>query len=165
METTQVDLYDAAQQVVTNATHSTATVSGNKIGTARVRSVEYVSGSKGQPDARYYLYLYEITMNSGQNFKDVRSVYDSATPKRFADIADVTPYGAVLQETGFNSMLFKLPYQAIKTIRSDAGNVETAFSKNDENLFSSIHNSDNNGIATKIGWEQLLLQKKWELKL
>ena len=127
METTQVDLYDAAQQVVTNATHSTATVSGNKIGTARVRSVEYVSGSKGQPDARYYLYLYEITMNSGQNFKDVRSVYDSATPKRFADIADVTPYGAVLQETGFNSMLFKLPYQAIKTIRSDAGNVETAF--------------------------------------
>jgi hypothetical protein len=127
MESTQIDLYDTAQQVITNGTHSTATVTGTKIGTARVRSIEYLSGSKGQPDARYYLYIYEIVMNSGKNFKDVRSIYDFGTPKRFADIADVTPYGAVLQETGFNSMIFKLPYQAVKTIRSDVGNVETAF--------------------------------------
>jgi hypothetical protein len=126
MESKKVDLYDAAQQVITNLAHSTATVTGTKIGTARVRSIEYVSGIKGTSDARYYLYLYEITMNSGKNFSAVRSVYDSATPKRFADIV-VTTAGAVLQETSFNTMIFPLPYQAIKTIRDSSQNVETAF--------------------------------------
>jgi hypothetical protein len=126
MESTEVDLYDTAQQVITNFAHSTATVAGSKIGTARVRSIQYVSGTKGTADARYYLYLYEITMSSGQNFSSVRAVYDSATPKRFADIV-ITAAGAVLQETSFNTMIFPLPYDAIKTIRDSSENVETAF--------------------------------------
>jgi len=126
MESKTVDLYDVAQQAITNLAHSTATVTGNKLGTARVRSIEYVSGTKGTSDARYYLYLYEITMNSGKNFSDIRSVYDSTTPKRFADIV-VTTAGAVLQETSFNTMIFPLPYQAIKTIRDSSQNIETSF--------------------------------------
>ena len=126
MESTTVDLYDTAQQAITNLAHSTATVTGTRIGTARVRSIEYVSGSKGTADARYYLYLYEITMNSGKNFSAVRSVYDSTVPKRFADIV-LTTAGAVLQETSFNTMIFPLPYQAIKTIRDTSQNIETAF--------------------------------------
>ena len=126
MESTLVDLYDTPQQVITNLAHSTATVAGNAIGTARVRSIEYVSGTKGTADARYYLYLYEIEMLSGKNFADVRAVYDSATPKRFADIVTTTA-GAVLQETSFNTMIFPLPYDAIRTVRDSSENVETAF--------------------------------------
>ena len=126
MESTLVDLYDTPQQVITNLAHSTATVAGNAIGTARVRSIEYVSGTKGTADARYYLYLYEIEMLSGKNFSDVRAVYDSATPKRFADIVTTTA-GAVLQETSFNTMIFPLPYDAIRTVRDSSENVETAF--------------------------------------
>ncbi len=41
---------------------------------------------------------------------------------------------------------------------------EAAFSNSDENLFSTIDNDNNNGIATKIGWEQVLFEKKWKLK-
>ena len=126
MESTLVDLYDTPQQVITNLAHSTATVAGSAIGTARVRSIEYVSGTKGTADARYYLYLYEIEMLSGKNFSDVRAVYDSATPKRFADIVTTTA-GAVLQETSFNTMIFPLPYDAIRTVRDSSENVETAF--------------------------------------
>jgi hypothetical protein len=126
MESTTVDLYNVAQQVITNLAHSTATVAGSAIGTARVRSIEYVSGTKGTADARYYFYLYDIVMNSGKDFKDVRSIYDSATPKRFADIV-TTAAGAVLQETSFNTMIFPLPYDAIKTVRDSSENVETAF--------------------------------------
>jgi hypothetical protein len=126
MESTTVDLYDTPQQVITNLAHSTATVAGSAIGTARVRSIEYVSGTKGTADARYYLYLYEIEMLSGKNFADVRAVYDSATPKRFADIVTTTA-GAVLQETSFNTMIFPLPYDAIRTVRDSSENVETAF--------------------------------------
>jgi hypothetical protein len=126
MESTSVDLYDTPQQVITNLAHSTASVAGSKIGTARVRSIEYVSGTKGTADARYYMYLYEIVMDSGKNFSDVRAVYDSATPKRFADIV-TTSAGAVLQETSFNTMIFPLPYDAIRTVRDSSENVETAF--------------------------------------
>jgi hypothetical protein len=126
MESTTVDLHNTAQQVITNLVHSTATVSGSAIGTARVRSIEYVSGAKGTADARYYLYLYDIVMGAGNNFKDVRSVFDSATPKRFADVV-TTSAGAVLQETSFGTMIFPLPYDAIKTVRDDSENVETAF--------------------------------------
>ena len=126
MESTAVDLYDTPQQVITNLAHSTATAAGSAIGTAKVRSIEYVSGAKGTADARYYLYLYDIVMNSGKNFKDVRSIFDSATPKRFADIV-TTSVGAVLQETSFGTMIFPLPYEAIKTVRDDSENVETAF--------------------------------------
>ena len=126
MESTPVDLYDTAQQVITNAVCSNATVTGNQIGTARVRSIQYVSGTKGTADARYYLYLYEIAMNATKTFSAVKAVFDSATPKRFADVV-TTVDGAVLQETSFNSMVFPLPYQAIKTIRDSSQNVETTF--------------------------------------
>jgi hypothetical protein len=126
MESTTVDLYDTAQQVITNLAHSTATAAGSAIGTARVRSIEYVSGAKGTADARYYLYLYDIVMSAGKNFKDVRSIFDSATPKRFADVV-TTAAGAVLQETSFGTMIFPLPYEAIKTVRDNSENVETSF--------------------------------------
>ena len=126
MESTPVDLYDTPQQVITNGVCSNATVTGNQIGTARVRSIQYVSGTKGTADGRYYLYLYEVTMNSGKKFSDVRAVYDSATPKRFADIV-TSADGAVLQDTSYNSMVFRLPAPAIKTIRDLSENVDTAF--------------------------------------
>lgn len=126
MESTLVDLYDTPQQVITNSTYSTASVTGTLIGTARVRSIEYVSGTKGTADARYYLYLYEITMNTAKVFADVRAVFDSATPKRFADIV-TTSAGAVLQDTSFDRMIFPLPYDAIKTLRDSSENIESSF--------------------------------------
>lgn len=41
---------------------------------------------------------------------------------------------------------------------------EVAYSANDKNLFSSVDDNDNNGVATKLNWEQLLSDKKWQLK-
>ncbi len=40
---------------------------------------------------------------------------------------------------------------------------EIAFSQNDLNLFSQIDNEQNDGIAAKVGWKQLLIDKKWDL--
>lgn len=126
MEATKVDLYDTPQKVITNRTYSGASVTGTKIGEARVRAIEYVSGTPGRSSASYYLYLYDIQMTTGQPFTDVRAIYDSATPKRFADIV-VGTSGAVLKETSFNSMIFRLPYNAIKTIRDTQQNIESGF--------------------------------------
>jgi hypothetical protein len=127
MESTKVDLYDTAQQVITNGTYSSAIVTGSKIGEARVRAIQYVSGVQGTASARYFMYLYEVTMNSGQSFENVRSIYQVAGPVRYADIILDTFGRAVLQETSFNSLVFKLPYSAIKTIRDESENVESQF--------------------------------------
>lgn len=43
-------------------------------------------------------------------------------------------------------------------------NSEVAYSVNDRNLFSSIDDNDNKGVATKISWNQLLSDRKWKLK-
>jgi len=127
MESTKIDLYDTVQEAITGKAYSTKSVSGNKIGEARVRSIEYVSGTKGTANARYYLYIYEVVMNSGQSFENVRSIYDSATPNRFADIVLDSFGRAILRESSFGSLIFKLPYEAIKTIRDENENVETGF--------------------------------------
>ncbi|MCF6223363.1 MAG: hypothetical protein L3J34_06500 [Flavobacteriaceae bacterium] len=41
---------------------------------------------------------------------------------------------------------------------------EIAFSDKNQNLFSNIDNEDNNGFATKLKWQQGLINKKWQLK-
>lgn len=40
---------------------------------------------------------------------------------------------------------------------------EVAFSNSDQNLFSTLDNEQNKGIATKFNWEQVLIDKKWKL--
>ncbi|WP_111706888.1 hypothetical protein [Lutibacter citreus] len=43
-------------------------------------------------------------------------------------------------------------------------NTETAFSTFDQNLFSKLDDSENNGLASKFSWDQIIFQHKWELK-
>ena len=40
---------------------------------------------------------------------------------------------------------------------------EIAYSTKDENLFSSLNDDDNSGIAGSFSWEQLLIDKPWKL--
>lgn len=42
-------------------------------------------------------------------------------------------------------------------------NAEIALSNNDLNLFSTIDDNQNKGIATKVKWTQTILDKKWQL--
>lgn len=127
MEATSVDLYNTPQKVISNNTYSTATVSGTKIGTARVKSIEYSTGTPGTANATYYMYLYDVTMQPANTFSQIRAIYDSATPKRFADVVLDSNGNAVLQEQSFDRAIFELPYQAIKTLRDESGNIQTGF--------------------------------------
>ena len=142
MEGTEIELYDTAQQAITSDEYSTLAVSGTPVGTARVRAIEYVSGTQGTADARYYLYIYDINITSG-TFADVRAFYDNATPKRYADIVLNSFGNAVVNESSFNSLIFRLPYDAIQTIRDDQQNIESGFRF--KKRFSVTFNS---GIAT-----------------
>ena len=41
---------------------------------------------------------------------------------------------------------------------------EVALSNNDTNLFSTLDDSQNKALATKVNWQQILIAKKWQLK-
>jgi hypothetical protein len=50
---------------------------GTKIGTARLRSIVYESGDIGTPECKYRAYLFDIKMQTGYSFSQVRSIYKS----------------------------------------------------------------------------------------
>lgn len=84
-----VELHSVAKNAYSNiAMIEAGTISspGAKIGEARVRSIQYIDGYPGSASAKYYLYLFDIEMQSGEKFKDVRSVYDGTGIKGVADI-------------------------------------------------------------------------------
>jgi hypothetical protein len=85
----EIELYDTFQNRISNGTF-TAAQTGTKIGTARVASVEYNSGTLGTPNGRTDLYLMDISMLGSNNFSSVKSVFiDNATTADFG--ADIVP--------------------------------------------------------------------------
>mgnify|MGYP001813142848 CR=1 FL=1 len=77
------------------------------------------------------------------------------------NLGDYSPVIQLVAPNKLQIAVFKAVYNP--TLKTTL-NVETAFSSNDENLFSNIDDSENNGFATKLNWEQVLLDKKWQLK-
>jgi hypothetical protein len=119
-----VSLRDTAKTFFASSSNygSVPTAPGVEIGAARIRSMVYESGIPGSPDAVYRLYLFNITMNPGKNFKNIRSVfYDGASYDAVADIVlntDVTPGLPVaqLQDTTNNTLMFYTGADAVKDI-------------------------------------------------
>ena len=115
---TLVELYaGTASAAATNSNSDTTAPAGTKLGTARVLSLEYHSGTVGNAACKYRLYLSDIKMTAG-DFSNVVTIYSSTAPAFFADI-DSTP--ATLQDTSYNTMLVSLPSRNISTLDLGAG--------------------------------------------
>jgi len=70
---------------------SGGTSNGTLVGTAKVRGIEFYSGTPGNSDAQYRLWLFDVTMESGYVFeRDVKQIY--ADNVGFDDFtADIVP--------------------------------------------------------------------------
>lgn len=91
------------------------TAPSNQIGEARVRGLEVVNGVEGTPEARYRVYLFNIKMNSGSSFDQVKSIfYDGTTQKAIASVFGT----AALKETANNALVFDTKFKAVKTLSS-----------------------------------------------
>lgn len=122
-----VTLFDAATRAVSNNTFSTASPAGNSIGTARVRNIEYDSGSAGAFNSTFKMYLYDIQMTAN-TFSNVKSVFINNTAASQANgVADIVGATASLNETDFNKAIFKVPANNIRRLRDTNGNIDTNF--------------------------------------
>ena len=97
---------------------SAVTHGGSTIGTARVRHVE-------EDGANYRLYLFDIAMNAGQNFADVKSIGTSTTDF-FNLILEINK--AVLKDAANSSLLFDLPLTRPQSISDISVAVQRRFS-------------------------------------
>lgn len=82
--------------------HTDTALGGAKVGFARLRSVSE-NGLEG-----YKFHLFDINPNSGINFRDIKSIGDSASSTYFNITQENSK--SVLYETNKNNLLFELPY-------------------------------------------------------
>ena len=126
----EVNLRDAAGNAITSRTFGGTAEPGNAIGTAKVRGFAHHSGTAGQSAGQFKLYLFDIRMNTGKNFSDVRCISEPETGTTSRNsLADIVLSGgnAVLQEPSNN--LLVLPFSALgtKTLKDSSNNVDTQF--------------------------------------
>ena len=109
-----VSLYDSSKQYISGGLGS-LTPSGTLIGTARIRSLVLDSGDPGTSSGVYRAYLFDIRMNQGCNFKNVRSIYYSDGSKAICDIV-LTNGNAILNDVTSSTLLFNAGQNAVKSI-------------------------------------------------
>ena len=119
-----ISLRDTAKTYVSTATigsDSNITAAGSEIGTARMRSLVVDSGNPGTSTCVYRLYLFDVKMNAGYSFRNVRSVYYDSVADGVADIVltyDATTSSsiAVMQDNTKDKMLFPVGASAVKSV-------------------------------------------------
>lgn len=128
---TQISLRDTAGLYLTNnrnrVTSNTAAAiaaSGAEIGKARIRSLVYEAGTPGTPDAVYRMYLFDVEMNAGKSFKNVKSVYLNTTDiDGIADIyltydATSNTNVAQIQQQGYSTLILPSGLVATKAVNN-----------------------------------------------
>ena len=95
--------------------HSATGQGGSVIGTARARAIEFVS-------SELRLYLFDINMSGTNVFSSVRSVNQTGNTQNF--IGDLASAGNLF-EVGNNTMVFKLPQAAVKTLKTGSTTTDT----------------------------------------
>jgi hypothetical protein len=123
-----VNLKDAQSDSVSTLAYSTTWPSGgalgNTIGSARVKGIEYYTGTPGAPDATYKLYLTDVKMATGKSFSSVKGIaYSANTPGK----ADVRYASANTQDSRSDISVYRLPTIATKKLRNTSGNINNDF--------------------------------------
>ena len=118
-----VSLRDTARSSVSNTSITTIAAAGNEIGTARIRSISLGAGVVGSAGCIYEMYLFDIVMNAGKNFRDVKSVYYDGTIDGVADCvleldATTSTNVAVLKQGSDKAIVFNTGIGALKTVNN-----------------------------------------------
>lgn len=147
----QVALYDTAKQFISNTDNvilANTNPAGTQIGTARIRSMVPLNNivpenPLGTANSQYRLYLFDIQMNAGKTFKDIRAMYyDGASYKGICDVLTTldgtsNTYIAQLGDVGKNKLLF---YSGVDSLKNANGISYTYRTVNQTQTFS------NNGV-------------------
>ena len=140
-----ISLRDTAAQNITDESR-VITAPGSEIGTARLMSMAYDTGTPGTPLGQYRLYITDIKMNTGKNFTSVRAVsYNGAGVND--GLADLVLEGgtAVLKDSNLSSLVIPTTKFAVSTL----SNINYIYRTNTSN--ASFNISASNGSLVGAG--------------
>lgn len=123
----EVDLRDQPQEVL--SLYQTRTLaSGDVVGKANVRAIQYNDDTKGTPTGEHLLYLFNIRMNPGKNFAlDAKSISKAgAYGNVFMDFV-LTSGKAQLQDTNLARAVFDTGLSGVKRLTDMNGTNDTNF--------------------------------------
>ena len=128
----EIELYDEAQTSLSDYEGVNVAPIGNLIGYANVRAVSFIDGTKGLPDARYYVYLFNIRMNSGKTFSsDVKSIFLNSGTFGNAKADIILENGvAVIKDSDRKSLIFDTGLDAVKRLTNNTGIGDTLYTYN-----------------------------------
>jgi hypothetical protein len=104
-----------------NNLYSTVTLnaSGSPIGTAKVKHIQWASGTPGDTNAVYKLYLFDIQMNAGEIFGTVTSITSTTFSGTVNALSKVAGTGATfLSGSDSASLVFPLSNTFIESVSS-----------------------------------------------
>jgi len=103
---------------------------GAEIGTAKLLAVEFDSDAGATPTGKFRVYLFDVVMNSGQSFENIKSLYTiTAGQKGFGDCV-LENGAAVLYDNTLKRLIYPLTNDAasaVKNLKSSANTVVTQF--------------------------------------
>jgi len=101
-----VNLYNQPANYLSTTPGNTITPVGSIIGTARIRSLVLDDSEVSSSSATHRLYLFDLVMDAGSNFSNVKSVHYDGTNKGIADIVLVSNL-AILYDTAAKGLVYK----------------------------------------------------------
>lgn len=126
-----------------------------------VGSVETFEYSTNETDELYSVTFTNIGANLGSYTVDKTIAVGTIYKYVGVNLGEYEPVVRLVAPTKLQVAVVKSNYKPSEKTNVEA---ELAFSNNDANLFSSIDDHQNKRIATKINWQQTLIDKKWSLK-
>lgn len=109
------------QYISNNDQYATGVITGygRELGTARIRAFTHESGKPGDANAIYRAYLFDLKMNPGESFDNVRALYYNNTYDAIADtVLEYSPQRdenvAVLKDKDKSKLLFSAGVSSLK---------------------------------------------------
>ena len=128
-----------------------------KIESGAVENFEY---SKDPTEELYFVTFTNIGTNNGDYILDSSTVIGNIYNFVGVNQGNYTPISLLIAPTKSQFFVLKSDYNPSKKTTLSS---EVAISNNDANLFSSIGDTENTAVAAKIGWQQVLIDRKWKL--
>lgn len=120
---TTIFLKDRANDWLSNNKWSGASAVGDTIGTAKVRTIEYYSGTLGTPNGVVAIYLTDIRMNGTNSFANTKSV----TATNFGADTVLENDSAVLKEIASDILVYRTGVNGVRTVRDSSDISRTTF--------------------------------------
>ena len=168
----QVNLTAAQKQILANAGNNTNLMVGesaypdvfdaNRILYKKVQSGtnEYFEYSTNENDNLFTVTFSNVNNNEGDYVLSETFANGNVFVYVGTNLGSYNPITQLIAPTKLQVAVLNSSY---KPSEKTSISTEVALSNSDQNLFSTIDNNQNKGIATKLAWKQTLLDKKWKL--